>query len=305
MVIDYQCWRGDVAHFLAGNLPKATDRPGWRDMASTAYQIGCMALVKLGYADATDWGAVPKDAPELPATTPRWDDICISVLWLANQQNKLSFRLPDGSLPPTRLGNGLVISMKDPPPPPVPNITARFGMGCALCDIDTLLLLEQLGLISDGGWTQRAEFLLWRTSPKNWSLEFLHDVRFLDAVEKATATIADDIAAEISELAEISEELIDERIAWHEEKLAEGREKYGPKARLGKVPTKAQAQRSLEFSRRNAMDWVFFRRWRIDDGWLSAKDAEATLDIFHDRLAISMRRAVVKRLHPTKPQFFK
>lgn len=301
---DQQNWRNDVAHFLAGTLPKDADRPGWNDMASTAYQIGCMALVKLGFADATDWGAVPKDAPELPAAMPRWDDICISVLWLAKQQNKLSFRLPDGSLPPTRIGSGLVIAMKNPPPPPVPNIAARFGLGCAVCKDDVLRLLHQLGLVSDGGWTQQAEFVLWRTSPKNWSLDFQRDARFLNAVQKATATIPDDISAEILELTEISEEHIDELIALHEAKLAESREKYGPKARLGEVPTRAQAQRSLEFSRGNALDWVFFRRWRIDDGWLSRKDSAAALDIFHDSLAISMRREVVKRLHPSKPQFF-
>lgn len=299
-----QNWRNEVAHFLKKTLPKATDRPGWHDMASTAYQIGCMALVKLGFANATDWGAVPKDVPELPTTMPRWDDLCISVLWLANQQNKLSFRLPDGSLPPTRIGNGFVIAMKDPPPPPVPNISARFGLGCALCEADVLHLLQQLDLVSNSGWTQQAEFILWRTSPRNWSLVFSCDERFLYAVRKATATIPDDIAAEISELTEISERNIDELIAWHEEKLAEGREKYGPKARLGKVPTRERAQRSLEFSRRDAIDWVFFRRWRIQDGWLSAKEAEAALGIFHDKLAISMRRSVVKSLHPSKPQFF-
>ncbi|WP_434288222.1 hypothetical protein [Celeribacter sp. SCSIO 80788] len=301
---DQQNWRKDVAHFLAGTLPKASDRPGWNDMASTAYQIGCMALVKLGFADATDWGAVPKDVPELPTNMPRWDDICISVLWLAEQQNKLSFLLPDGSLPPTRIRSGFVIAMMDPPPPPTPNIKARSGLGCALCDDDLLQLLQQLGLVSNGAWTQQAEFILWRTSPKNWSLEFLRDERFWDAVQKATATIPDDIAAEITELTEISEEHIDELIAWHEEKLAEGREKYGQKARLGEVPTRERAKSSLELSRRNAIDWVFFRHWRIEDGWLSTREAEAALDIFHDRLAIAMRRSVMKDLHPSKPKFF-
>ncbi|MGC3936383.1 hypothetical protein ACOTTU_01105 [Roseobacter sp. EG26] len=304
MGYDQQNWREDVAHFLAETLPEASDRPGWNDKASTAYQIGCMALVKLGFANATDWGAVPKDVPELPKIMPRWDDVCISVLWLANQQNTLSFRLPDGSLPPTRIGNGIVIAMKDPPPPPVPNIAARFGLGCALCETDVLQLLQQLDLVSNGTWTQQAEFILWRTSPKNWSLEFLRDERFLDAVQKAAATIPDDIAAEITKLTEISEEHIDELIAWHEEKLAEGREKYGRKARLGEVPTRERAKSSLEFSRRNELDWVFFRRWRIDDGWLSTKNAEAALDIFHDRLAISIRRSVMKDLHPSKPKFF-
>lgn len=120
MIDQYPEWGKEAAQFLAKNLPKATDRPGWHDMASTAYQVGCMGLVKLGFADATDWGAIPKDHPEQPETLPRWDDICISVLWLANQQNKLSYRLPDGSLPPSPIGNGFVIAMKNPPPPPTP-----------------------------------------------------------------------------------------------------------------------------------------------------------------------------------------
>ncbi|MGB3689297.1 MAG: hypothetical protein WBA02_08355 [Jannaschia helgolandensis] len=304
MVSDYPNWREDAAQFLAENLPKASDRPGWHDMASTAYQIGCMALVKLGFADATDWGAIPKNPPEQPATMPRWDDICISILWLANQQNKLSFRLPDGSLPPTRIGNGFVIAMKDPPPPPTPNIAARFGLGCALCEPDFLQMLERLGLISDGSWTKEAEFILWRTSPKNWTLEFLSDERFLEAVQKAVATIPDHIAAEILELIVINDNHIDELIIWHEEKIAEGRDKYGPKARLGEVPSRKYAQRSLEFSRRNALDWLFFRHWRIDDGWLSEKGAESAIEVFHDRLAISMRKSVLKQLHPAKSQYF-
>ncbi|UWQ74125.1 hypothetical protein [Leisingera sp. M658] len=58
MVDDYPEWGKEAAQFLAENLPKASDRPGWHDMASTAYQVGCMALVKLGFADATDWGAI-------------------------------------------------------------------------------------------------------------------------------------------------------------------------------------------------------------------------------------------------------
>ncbi|MGJ5621475.1 hypothetical protein [Sulfitobacter sp. MF3-043] len=34
---NHQNCHSEVAHFLAENLPKATDRPGWNDMASTAY----------------------------------------------------------------------------------------------------------------------------------------------------------------------------------------------------------------------------------------------------------------------------
>jgi pellino protein len=136
-------------------------------MASTAYQIGCMGLVGLGYAVSTEWGAIPKEPPVHPKVLPRWDDICILVLWLANQQNLLSYRLPDGGIPPNRIGTGFVIVRKDDPLPPPPNIEARHGLGPAFCHLGTLQVLEIMGLVSDNGWTKAAEFVLWRTSPKS------------------------------------------------------------------------------------------------------------------------------------------
>lgn len=304
MVGKYPKWATAAAEFLSGNLPRDRDRPGWNDMASTAYQIGCMSLVRMGFADETDWGAIPKDHPEQPETLPRWDDICIAVLWLAQQQNKLSYRSPDGTFPPDRSGKGFVIARKDAPTPPPPNIAERFGLGPAYCQPEVLKLLEQLGLIAGGGWTEEAAFVLWRTSPKNWALDYAKDNRFLDAVHIAVATMPDEVASEISKLILISDDDISALINRHAEMIAEGREKYGPKARLGEVPSQERARRSLEFSRRNELDWLFFRRWRIDEGWLSEKSANCTVAIFHDRLAISMRKSVLQRIHPTKPQFF-
>lgn len=304
MVDNYPEWAMAAAEFLSGNLPRATDRPGWQDMASTAYQIGCMSLVKLGFADTTEWGAIPKDQPERPETLPRWDDICISVLWLANQQNKLSYRLPDGSVPPSRIGNGFVIVRKDAPTPPTPNIAARFGLGPALAQSEVARLLGQLGLVADDAWTKEAVFVSWRTSPKNWALDYASDKRFLDAVHKAVASVPDEVASEISKLIVITDDDIGALINRHAKMIEEAREKYGPKSRLGGIPSQEQAQRSLEFSRRNELDWLFFRRWRIDDGWLSDKETSRAIEIFHDRLAISMRKSVLRRLHPKKPQFF-
>ncbi|MEO1200690.1 MAG: hypothetical protein AAFX39_15940 [Pseudomonadota bacterium] len=46
---------------------------------------------------------------------------------------------------------------------------------------------------------------------------------------------------------------------------------------------------------------LFFRRWRLDDGWLSPQAAEQALEIFHDPLAIAMRRAVVEGLYAEAP----
>ena len=301
---NYPEWAIKAAEFLSENLPRATDRPGWNDMASTAYQIGCMSLARLGFADKTEWGAIPKDYPKRPEILPRWDDICISVLWLADQQNKLSYRLPDGSVPPSRIGNGLVIVRKDAPPPLSPNIAARFGLGPALAQPEVERLLGQLGLVADGAWTEEAVLVLWRTSPKNWALDYASDSRFLDAVQKAVASVPDEVASEISKLTDITDSDINVLINRHAEMIDEAREKYGPNARLGEVPSQERARQSLEFSRRNELDWLFFRRWRIDDGWLSDKEASRTIEIFHDRLAISMRKAVLRRLYPTKSSFF-
>lgn len=304
MFYNYPEWGNEAAQFLAESLPKDLDRPGWNDMASTAYQIGCMSLVKLGFADETDWGAIPKDHPERPEIFPRWDDVCVSVLWLARQQNKLSYRLPDGNDPPSRSANGFFIVRKDAPPAPAPNIAARFGLGPAHGQPELLRLLEQLGLVAGGGWTAEAVFVLWRTSPKNWGLDYTSDDRFLRAVRRAVATMPDEIATEISELLVISDEHIDALIDQHASWIAEHREKYGPKACLSETPSREQAQQSLEFSRTNELDWVFFRRWRIDDGWLSQTEAKGAIEVFHDSLAISMRKSVLQRLHPSKPKFF-
>lgn len=297
-------WRESAAKFLAENLPGGFDRPGWNDNAQTAYQIGCKALAALGYAELAAWGAVPKNPPEPPMFPPRWDDVCIAVLWLAEQQNHLSYRLPDGGVRPPSIGNGFTIVAKDAPPPPPPNIAARFGLGPARSRADAIDVFHQLGLVADGAWTKQSEFLLWRTSPRNWSLKFETDQRFLAAVDNAVETIPKDIVTKISNLITVKDVQIDALISRHAEMIEEGRKKYGPKARLGSIPSRERAHSSLESMRRNDLDWVFFRRWRIDDGWLSESGAKAAIEIFHDRLAIAVRKSVMQQMHPEKPQFY-
>lgn len=303
MDVELPDWAEAAARFLTQNLRRHPDSPGWNDVALTAYQIGCDGLVKLGLADRTRYGAEPKDKPELPAILPRWDDIAVSVLWLAEQLRAISYRLPDGSTAPTYFGFGFVVKGRNTPPPP-PNIQASHGLGPAFCTSDALDVLEDVGMVCDSRWTKAAEFVLWRTSPHNWKLDFQNDARFLAATQTAISSMPTEVAREIDDLVQISDAQVDELIAWHAKSIEKHREKYGPKARSGNPPTKEQALKSLEFSRANDLDWVFFRRWRIDDGWLSDTEANATVQVFHDRLAIAMRRAVLQKLHPSKPKFF-
>lgn len=64
---------------------------------------------------------------------------------------------------------------------------------------------------------------------------------------------------------------------------------------------RCKARLSLVFASEGNLDMLFFRRWRLDDGWLSPQAAEQALEIFHDPLAIAMRRAVVEGLYAEAP----
>ncbi|WP_245281489.1 hypothetical protein [Rhizobium sp. AAP43] len=57
---------------------------------------------------------------------------------------------------------------------------------------------------------------------------------------------------------------------------------------------RARARTSVEQSRSGELDGLFYRRWRLSDGWLSDEETPRALEIFQDRLAHNMRRAVVR-----------
>ena len=97
-------WTTEVIGFLSRNVPVFDGGRGWASQALSAYQMGCLALVALGQADDTDWGASPRKDPRVPDVLPRWDDVCVAVLKLAAQQGQLAYRLPDGSEAPPRTG---------------------------------------------------------------------------------------------------------------------------------------------------------------------------------------------------------
>jgi hypothetical protein len=255
----------------------------------TAYQIGCEALVALGQADETVVGATLRRDARLPDHLPRWDDLCVSVLRLAAQNSLISYRPPDRDVP---------LSVNATKSLPLPNITAAEGLGPAYATPEVLSVLQALGLIAEGHWSKAAETVLWRERPSEWRMNVTSDPRFTDAVEHALATIPADIGVKMDELATITHAdvtaSITQRTLWEEEQRA----KFGPKVRVGGPINPEQIQRSLESNRANDIDWLFFRRWRLADGWLVPNEASKALGIFHDPLAIAMRRAVTKRRYP-------
>jgi pellino len=162
-------------------------------------------------------------------------------------------------------------------------------------------VLRALGLIAQGSWTSAAEPVLWRFQPREWEMEIWSDPRFAHAVEQALVTMPDGIRAEMDSRTTITEADVAAALARFTAAYEESLAKYGPKSVIGPPPTTETTRKSLESASRNALDCLFFRHWRFADGWLSPKEAERALNIFHDRLAIVMRRAVIARRYPDLP----
>lgn len=132
-------------------------------------------------------------------------------------------------------------------------------------------------------------------------MAFTFDPRFSAAAEQALATIPADIRAEMDKLVTITDADVTAAVKRSAAAVEESRAKFGPNAWIGPPDTPEQARRGLEFLCQIELDWLFFRHWRLADGWLVPNEASKALEIFHDDLAIAMRCAVIKRLYPNLP----
>ncbi len=296
-------WAPHVIEFLAETLPRRRDIAGWDDKAMTAYQIGCNALVALGHAEPTQWGASPRIPPGPLNDFLRWDDMCIAVMWLARQERQLSF--PQEHSPrPQKIGrfDQTVLKGATQLQPPPANIDAHGGVPAAHATPDVSEVLCKLHLVERGRWTDHAEPILWRLSPQRVEVDFATDPRLQAAAQQAADTVPRDIQNEVNRLVTITETDIASLIAQQAAAAAELRRTYGPNARI-RMMQPDQARPRIVFQRCNEIDWLFYRRWRLPEGWLNLDQSAHALPIFHDPLATHMRRFVVGQLFPDRPEF--
>ncbi|MBX5136076.1 hypothetical protein HJB79_23840 [Rhizobium lentis] len=282
-------WPRAVIEFLRESLPVDSRSPlRWSDSSMTAYQLGCDALVALGQAERFGPGALAKDCPRLPEILPRWDDVCVTVLGLAD----VTFLHPGAPTPPGRYQPGRTV--------PDAGIAAYKTADAAQVTPDILPLLASLGLTENGRWTEASETILWRMD--GWKPSHLHDVRFMEAVKIACEVMPDDINNELDRLVTITDDDVEKSAT----RIRDIRDtNYANAKRRGQdiappeiVPPEielARARASVEHSRSGKLDWMFYRRWRLSDGWLSDEESQRALEIFHDPLAQNMRRAVISK----------
>ncbi|ASR08859.1 hypothetical protein CHY08_18145 [Rhizobium leguminosarum bv. viciae] len=280
-------WVGPVIEFLAVNLPGSRES-GWQHHFVTAYQIACETLVALGQADEIIDGAVPRENPEVPAILPRRDDVAVAVIFLAAQNELITFLPSDdiGQQQPLGAGNE---SLHQPP---------GYGVWAARANPEVTSVLRLLGLLEGNEWTAASETILWRDSPVEWRVDFTKDFRFLEAVNDACENMPDSIRRDIERLALITDEDIVVYMTGDSEQ-----DEGASKASVIRMPPKAheEVRATLHWIRRFDFNELFYKFWRIDEGWLTEDEANRALEIFNDALAIAMRKEVAARLYPHLP----
>jgi len=273
-------WLSFVVEFISIALPR--DQAGnWEHLHIGAYEIACELLVKLGCAMDNGTGAIPVAEPKSPEVFPRWDDVATLVVWVAAQSGLIGYRhLPGAKNRPKSVD--LERS----------NIRAAHGLGPAFLEGPAFPAFQSLGLILGGCWTEAAETVLWRDDPAEWELDFARDRRFLQALDVAIATLPDEIDEKIKQHAEIREEQI---VEWLE--LAH--------STPGISRTRDDALKSLRFWSEHILDGYFERHWRLADGWLSPAEAQRSLQMRFDPLAMNMRIAFAERYLPQYPHLWR
>ncbi len=279
-------WPALVVQFLSNNLP-GSPATGWYHDFSTAYQIGCETLIALGQAVDTSIGAIPVKTPRFPDVLPRTDDIAVAVIYLATQNGLLTFPSHQMTIQSQKPSNGKSRALPQ-----------ESGAWTALAHPQTVEVLRSLGMIEKDRWTGPAETIWWREDPSEWALQFESDFRFEAAVNHACECIPDHIRAAMNEIIEIS----DEDIKSHS--LAGADHVTEDTARIARLAPKTREEivRTIRWIRSKDFDCLFYKYWRLNDGWLSTDAAGRALEIFNDPLAISMRKAVVRRLFPKSPE---
>ncbi len=266
-------WAVHAIELFKFTLPRAS-HGNWEHHSIAAHQVACQALVKLGQATVIDDGAKPASAPQLPAVLPRWDDIATAVVWVASQSGLLRYR--------RRGETGLT---KGTSSLPKANIRSRYGCPPAYLAAEAFPAFHTLGLISDSSWTAVAETILWRDDPFEAGMNFADDKRLADALDRALASVPEEIAAKIRDILALPANEVDG--------LVEFARQYSHYS-----ATADEALSFLQDQSHRLVSELFARRWRLGDGWLSGEECERALFFELDPLSIQMSVEFCRRFNP-------
>ncbi|MDM9628561.1 hypothetical protein QTL95_21925 [Rhizobium sp. S152] len=155
--IMFSSWARLVAEFLSYNIPYDAVL-GWLHLNQSEFISGCDALIALGQALETEWGARPRRFPEFPNPPPHWDDMCAAVIQVATKTKQLRFQPLDVSSSELGAEDDDRLSMDV--------IAAAHDLRAAFATVNLCPVLVALGLIEGGHWSLAAEALQKRADVK-------------------------------------------------------------------------------------------------------------------------------------------
>lgn len=167
-----------------------------------------------------------------------------------------------------------------------------------------VLVLENLGLVANGRWTDCAETVLWRIGPEEWQMNVTDDPRFQAALVKTVETIPSDVRDELAARLSVIESIPDDKVRRFIDRQREVHNYHyagfpAEAKRTWTEPSLEEARRMFAHERYYELNDIFEMNWRFPDGWVSGDQRERMLQIFYDNLASRMRGAVVSELFPS------
>ncbi|MDO5527868.1 MAG: hypothetical protein Q4F71_00525 [Paracoccus sp. (in: a-proteobacteria)] len=248
-----------VAAYALDRLPTLGDTDGrLHHKHISAYQMACDLLEATGHGKAMDWGLVRFDPPRPPAQLPRWDDTATILIKLAGQTNEITFGHKPVE-PKIDWRQGIVLSVADPPsrraePDRPPDLDAADGIPAAWVSGEIRALFSALGIREEDGWSHEARSAVWRAGHYGAECGFQDDPLFTRTIARSRVTVPASVLAERDRL----------------------------RARQFRNP--------LMFGWE--LDWCFFDRWRLGDGWLDDAATARAIPVFNDDVAIAARQII-------------
>ncbi|WP_164659956.1 hypothetical protein [Tropicibacter sp. Alg240-R139] len=295
-------WVEPVCDYVMQRLPK-DERGGFNDQSMTAWQFGCMLLVACGYAQKRPWGAVVSSTSQLLERLPIAEDAAVAVLAVAGHRNEVSWRQMDGASAPRRpiqaAGAMWTVVASDPPKDLPPTVAARGLFGSVRFSEELQEVLELLGFVRKGTWTEQAHPLLLRKQPSSWRMTVPEEEVFQAALQTCLETMPPDVEEAIAAIAQSAPEVwINRRV----EALCTQHKKRAVEAKGFGVELKNPDTEKMRHDllvgwpglQVHEVERLFYARWRLSLGW--DPKGVSLLPLFHDRLANQMVQAILREV---------
>ena len=279
-------WRPVVTDWLFDLLPEDPNSPGYLYLGTKPHlHYAAQLFQRWGVVTVAGLNAKRLNPPIGVQFNARWDDVCHLVL-ICMEKSRLILYPPLAPEVRVALAESYDVSEEDLDPE-IPqevwlDVAATRYCSAGRIHPQHLGVLQELGLIKNGEWTDRAVPVLW----KKWASH--HDygmpgktALFQDVLWEHAAVMQQDVA-----------EQIEAHLTFPDALIARMKDRVADPDNPAEVLERASQSALLD------LEGLFQERWRFLDGWLTEAERLDCLNLGFDPLADEMAREVVLALYP-------